>query len=134
MNLRLRTFFSLAFLLCFLGQAYSQSLQITGKVTRKSNGEALSGATVNVKGTTTSTTTDASGNYSISVPSAGSVLSVSYAGTLVQEITVRAAGELNFELDNNTATTLDDVVVVGYGQQRKASVTGAISTVKSKEL
>jgi TonB-linked SusC/RagA family outer membrane protein len=134
MNLRLRTFFSLAFLLCFLGQAYSQGLQVTGKVTRKSNGEALAGATVNVKGTTTSTSTDAAGNYSISVPSAGSVLSVSYAGTLVQEITVQAAGVVNFALDNNTATTLDDVVVVGYGQQRKASVTGSISTVKSKEL
>lgn len=132
MNLRLRTFFSLALLLCFFCQAYSQTLQVTGKVTSKTTGEGLPGATVSVKGTNTSATTDASGNFSISVPSAGSILTVTYVGMTAQEVTVQAAGELNISLVENT--TLDDVVVVGYGQQRKASVTGAISTVKTKEL
>ncbi|MEI9943583.1 MAG: carboxypeptidase-like regulatory domain-containing protein [Chitinophagaceae bacterium] len=83
--------------------------QVTGKVTRKSTGEPLSGATVNVKGTNTVTTTNQTGNFSINVPSAGSILVVTYAGMLVQETTVRSAGEVNFSLDDNTETLLTDV-------------------------
>src|SRR5688572_24479951 len=109
MNLRLRTFLSLAFLLCFIGQAYSQSLQVTGKVTFKTTGEALPGATVSVKGSNTTTTTDATGNFSISVPSAGSVLTITYVGMGDQEVTVQTAGAINISLEETT--TLNDVVV-----------------------
>lgn len=134
MNLRLRTFFSLAFMFCFLSQAYSQSLAVSGKVTRRTTGEALAGASVTVQGGNTNTLTDAEGKFSISVPSAGSILRVTYAGMMPQELTVQAAGEINFSLDDNADAILNDVVVVGYGQQKRASVTGAISTVKTKEL
>ncbi len=123
----------MAIMLGLFCPAYAQDLQVSGKVTRKTTGEALAGATVSVKGSNRSTTTDPSGNFSIAVPSAGSTLTVSYTGMADQEIVVRAAGELNFAMEDG-GSTLNDVVVVGYGQQRKASVTGAISTVKTKEL
>ncbi|MEO8403521.1 MAG: TonB-dependent receptor [Chitinophagaceae bacterium] len=109
-------------------------MQVTGKVTRKSTGEALAGATVEVKGTSNITTTNQSGNFSINVPSGGAVLAVTYAGMALQEINVQRAGEVNFSLEEGNSNTLSDVVVVGYGQQRRTNVTGAISTINTKPL
>jgi TonB-linked SusC/RagA family outer membrane protein len=121
-------------MLAFACQAWTQNnIQVTGKVTRKSTGEPLSGATVSVKGTTTATTTNDVGNFSLSIPQ-GSTLIISYTGLTISETVIRQAGEVNFSLEESGATVLSDVVVVGYGQQRRASVTGAISTVKTKEL
>jgi TonB-linked SusC/RagA family outer membrane protein len=134
MKFRNRLLFSMAFMLCLLGQAYAQGVEVRGKVTRKTTGEALAGATVSLKGAMTTVATDQSGNFSITIPSLGSVLIASYAGMTDQEITVQAAGELKIEMNDGAGETLNDVVVVGYGTQKKASVTGAISTIKSKEL
>jgi TonB-linked SusC/RagA family outer membrane protein len=134
MKIKIRFVLSMAFMLCLLCQAYAQNLRVTGKVTRKSTGEPLAGATVVVKGTTTSAITNETGNFSISLPQAGGTLVVSFAGMTVQETAVRNAGEVNFVLDENAESVLSDVVVVGYGSQRRANVTGAIATVKTKEL
>ncbi len=134
MKFKIRSLFSIPFMLCLLCQVYAQNPQVTGKVTRKSTGEPLAGATVSIKGTNTATTTNETGSFSISLPGSGATLVVSFAGMLSQEIAVKSAGEVNFILEENAASTLTDVVVVGYGQQKRANVTGAISTVGSKEL
>lgn len=128
----MRVFLSIGFLLCIFSAAWAQTIQVTGKVTRKTNGEALQGASVNIKGTNTTTTTNEAGNFTINVPQAGATLVISFAGMTVQEVAVTRAGAINVSLEE--AAALTDVVVVGYGQQRKANVTGSIATVNTKEL
>ncbi|TCJ14239.1 TonB-dependent receptor [Flaviaesturariibacter flavus] len=123
-------------LLCTLLSAYgsradAQELTVTGRVTN--NNEPVSGATVTVKGTKTATTTDARGNYTISVPRPGAVISVTHVGMEPQEQTISAAGTHNYNLTGLTGS-MNEVVVVGYGQQRKAVTTGSISSVKADQL
>lgn len=113
--------------------AFSQNISVSGKITSGSTNEPLSGATVAVKGTTSATTTDEGGNFNITVPQAGAILVVSYAGFENREFTVRNSSPLNLTL-NPLINTLDEVVVIGYGQQRKSLVTGAISSIKEDEL
>src|SRR5882724_8100733 len=120
-------------LLLILNEVQAQGIRVTGKVTRRSTGEALNAATVSVKGTKLATATDASGNFALTIPTASATLVVSYAGMTIREMAVQGAGEVNIALEENTSL-LNDVVVVGYGQQRRTSVTGAISTVNTKEL
>lgn len=112
----------------------AQGIQVSGKVTSKSTGEALVGATVGVKGSSTVTVTDAQGNFQITVPQKSPVLVVSYVGMTTQEVPVPANGSVTVQLEQSGRGSLDEVVVVGYGTQRKANVTGAISSVKAKEL
>lgn len=134
MNFKIRFLFGLVFILGLLVEGSAQNLQVTGKITRKTTGEPLAGASVNVKGTNTATTSNDAGNFSLSLPQGGGTLVVSFAGMNTQEILVQQAGAVNFILEENAASTLSDVVVVGYGQQKRANVTGAIGTVNSKEL
>jgi TonB-linked SusC/RagA family outer membrane protein len=134
MKFSIRVLLGMCFMLSLLTPAWAQNMQVTGKVTRKTTGEPLAGASVVLKGTNTTTTTNATGAFTISIPQAGGTLVVTYAGMALQEIPVTKAGEVNIALDDNTGSTLNDVVVVGYGQQRRATVTGAISTVNTKEL
>lgn len=117
----------------FSAQLWAQALTVTGKVTSRVNNEPLAGATVTISGTNTATVTDEAGNFTITVPQRGARLNVSYAGMEAQEVTVNEAGTLNISL-NNTGSTLNEVVVVGYGTQRRATVTSAISSVKAEEL
>src|SRR5690606_25789532 len=84
-------------------------------------------------GTGTATATDETGSYSISVPP-GSTLVVSYIGLATLERPVTGSGVMDFELSENASGTLDDVVVVGYGQQRRNNLTGSIATVNNKAL
>lgn len=104
---------------------------VTGNVT--ADGSALQGATILVKGTNTGAFTDASGNYSIEVPSNDAVLVISYVGYLRQEITVGTQSSINVSLEEDAAM-LDEVVVTGYGTQRKRDVTGSISTVSAEKI
>ncbi|HWJ30277.1 MAG TPA: carboxypeptidase-like regulatory domain-containing protein, partial [Flavisolibacter sp.] len=103
-----------AFLLLFsfTQQAIAQNLQIKGKVTSKTSGGPLLGASVVIKGTSTGTTTDDQGAFTINVPSRGTVLVISYAGAVTQEYTVNDAGPLNIQLDQQSGA-LNEVVVVG---------------------
>ncbi|HEY0059964.1 MAG TPA: SusC/RagA family TonB-linked outer membrane protein, partial [Flavisolibacter sp.] len=116
--------------LCF--HALAQSLQISGKVTSVATGEALPSATVTVKGTRVATTTDEQGAFTIAVPRLGSVLQISFAGMTAQEVTVNTTAPLTISLLGSAV--MDEVVVVGYGTQRKSVVTGAISSVKARDL
>jgi TonB-dependent SusC/RagA subfamily outer membrane receptor len=120
-------------ILCSL-QLLAQNVTVTGKVTNRANGEVLPGATVSVKGGQASTQTDANGMFSLGVPGSGAVLLVTYSGMLEQEIPVIPGGSVyNVQLDSRTGS-LNEVVVIGYGTQRKANVTGAIASVKAKDL
>lgn len=124
---------------CFLTQLFfsvvlAQGILVTGKVTNKANGEALSGATVSLKGTVTATTSDANGNFRINVPGAGSVLVITYISMIDQQIVVGPdTGPLAVQLEPR-ANSLNEVVVVGYGTQKRATLTGAISSVKARDL
>ena len=124
-----------AFLLLqgLINQTLAQNLQVSGKVTNSSTNEPLPGASISIKGTNLATTTNDEGNFTINVPQTGLVLQVSYAGMVTQEATVTSAGTLNFSLESATGA-LEEVVVVGYGTQRKSVVTGAISSVRARDL
>ena len=105
---------------------------ITGKVT-SDTGEPLIGASVSLKGTSTGAVTDASGSFSITVPDEGGVLVVTYIGFLQQEVPINDRSIINIVLQTD-AKALEEVVVIGYGVQKKSVVTGAISSVRATDL
>ncbi|MEI6183946.1 MAG: TonB-dependent receptor [Bacteroidota bacterium] len=128
------TLLCLVFFLAHLSQTIAQSNVVTGKVLNKTTNEPLVGATVKVLGTKTAVVTDSSGNFSVNLTK-GSVLVVSYVGMNSQQKSVRGAERLVFSLEENAESTLKDVVVnVGYGTQKKSVLTGAISSVKAKDI
>ncbi|OWW24657.1 SusC/RagA family TonB-linked outer membrane protein [Zobellia sp. OII3] len=104
---------------------------VSGTITDET-GAPLPGATVLEKGTTNGTTTDFDGNYKISA-SQNAVLIVSYLGYSTKEVAVNGQNNLNVQLDPD-ATQLEDVVVVGYGTQKRSDITGAIASVKSEDF
>ncbi len=111
----------------------TQNLSINGTVT-DSQGMPLSGANVIVKGTNIGAVTDFDGNYSLNnVPSIAKTLVVSFLGYKTLEIPINGQSQINVSLQED-ADSLDEVVIVGYGTQTKASVTNAISTVKGGDL
>ncbi|MET4082125.1 TonB-linked SusC/RagA family outer membrane protein [Pedobacter sp. UYP30] len=122
-------FMLLCFCLLSLG-AMAQN-KVTGKVT-DSKGETLVGVTIAVKGTKTGTSTDANGNYSIEAPSNATLL-FAYVGYVAQNIPLNGRTTINVQLKDDQQA-LDEVVVTGYGTQKKESITGAISGVTSKDI
>ena len=127
----LRTLCILAFLSWSI-VSYGQEISVTGKVTSASDGSALPGASVLIKGTTTGVPTDVEGNYSINVPS-NSILVFSMIGMTAQEIPVGAQTVLNVTLQDDSRA-LNEVVIVGYGTQRKLDVTGSVVQIKGSEI
>jgi TonB-linked SusC/RagA family outer membrane protein len=124
------------FMLLFIGIhtiALAQSVTVKGKVTNEKN-EAVPNITVLVKGTKTGATTDENGTYLINVPSSNSTLVFSSIGYQSQEVAVGNQSTINVVLKAAEAGQLDAVVVVGYGTQKKVTVTGAVSQVKGSEL
>lgn len=112
--------------------SFGQSrVKVTGKVTDDS-GEALIGVSITAKGENNGVTTDFEGNYQIET-NAGTTLVYSYIGYDPAERRVTQAGVINVTL-RESSTALNDVVVVGYGVQKKSSVTGAISQVKPEDI
>ncbi|WP_375436115.1 SusC/RagA family TonB-linked outer membrane protein [uncultured Hymenobacter sp.] len=108
----------------------SADITVTGTVT-DTKGEGLPGVNVVVKGTTNGTQTDAQGNFSITAPE-GAVLAFSFIGYRPQEVPASSA-KLSIKLASDDKA-LDEVVVVGYGTQSRATVTGAVSAVKSEDI
>ncbi len=132
---RLSTIISFAVLLlfCFTTIAFAQDqITVTGKVTDAADGESLIGVTVQLKGSTKGVTTDVNGGYNISVPSNGTLV-FSYLGYSNQEVVVNNRTSINVQLKVSNEL-LEQVVVVGYGVQRKIDVTGSVSQVKGETI
>lgn len=129
--LRLRVHLLLLFAL-ISSLSFAQGRKITGTITDEKQ-SPLSGATVAVKGTKVVTTTDASGRFSLTVPSNGKTLVVSFIGMQPQELAIGESPVVAVSL-NPTSSTLSDVVVIGYGTRRRAEVTSSISSVSAKDL
>ncbi|WP_345954320.1 TonB-dependent receptor [Mucilaginibacter sp. PAMB04168] len=125
----LRMFFALLFLSV---QAIAQQKAISGKVTNADDGNPQPGVSVKVKGGTNGTVTDVNGMYSIQAAN-GQVLVFSFIGSSNQEITVGSSNVINVKLGADTKS-LNEVVVVGYGTQKRADLTGAVTTVDTKAL
>ena len=123
-------FLMLIFLLGTVSVSWAQT-SVTGTVTDEQN-VPLPGANVIEKGTTNGTQTDFDGSFSIQV-SDDAILEISYLGYTIQEVAVQGRSSISVQLIED-ATQLEDVVVVGYGVQRKSDVTGAIGSVKSESF
>ncbi|PQA56854.1 SusC/RagA family TonB-linked outer membrane protein [Siphonobacter curvatus] len=119
--------------LSILLPAFTQSRSITGRVTDEKAKE-LPGVSVAIKGTSRGTTTDAQGDYRLAISDTGSVtLTFSSIGYQSQDILITDQAVLNITL-KATEQSLDEVVVVGYGTQKKKDLTGAISTIDAKDV
>ena len=126
------TFLSLLLLAAFA--VYAQDRTISGKVTDSKDGTPLAGVTVTVKGSTTSSQTDANGNFSISVPSNAKTLVFSYVGFGAEEMAIRANNSTIDLAMTSDERRLQEVVVVGYGTQKKKAVTAAITKVDVADI
>jgi TonB-linked SusC/RagA family outer membrane protein len=115
------------------GSNDDQQYTVTGTVKDAATGEALAGVTILVKGTTTGQITDANGKFSIRIPDREAVLQFSFIGFTPQEIKVQQGSVVNISMVTETKQ-IDEVVVVGYGTQKKESIVGAITQVNNKAL
>ena len=116
----------------FLG-ASAQNNTITGKVTSSDSDEGLPGVNVIVKGTSMGTVTDIEGAYSLEVPGTESILVFSSVGYVQEEVVVGNNTIVDLVLTEDV-TSLEEIVVVGYGTQKRTKVTGAIAEVESEQL
>lgn len=126
------------YMLCFFilgGMLYAQAQQktITGTVISATDNSPIPGVNVIEKGTSNGVTTDFDGNYSITINGNNAVLLFSYIGFINQEVTVGTDQKINITLKENV-NELSEIVVVGYGAQKKSDLTGAVSSVKEEEL
>ena len=131
LHLRGTKYLVLLWMLCCTFIVNAQ-INIQGKV-KDTNGEPLIGLNVMVKGTTVGTVTDASGNFSIKVPNQKSILAFSFVGYIKQFVPVGRNKEFTITMQEDNAL-LDEVMVVGYGTQKKSTLTGAVSQIKGDQL
>ncbi|MDV3310798.1 MAG: TonB-dependent receptor [Cyclobacteriaceae bacterium] len=113
-------------------EMYNDDISVTGQVVDE-NDTPLPSVNIVIKGTNTGVTTDADGRYTINVPDEEAVLVFSFIGYLTQEIRVGTQTTINIALVPDIST-LSEIVVVGYGTQKRSSVTGAVSSVNSEEI
>jgi TonB-dependent starch-binding outer membrane protein SusC len=128
---RMKYIFVLYLFLASLTGALAQGAAIKGKVSSET-GEGLPGVTVLVKGTTNGTATDAGGNFTLNVAGGGTLV-VSFIGYQTQELAINNRSTINVTLVPD-AKSLEEVVVVGYGVQKKETVTGSVAAVKGADL
>ncbi|WP_233219169.1 SusC/RagA family TonB-linked outer membrane protein [Adhaeribacter arboris] len=127
----MKYFILLHLLLFSITESFAQ-VSVKGKITGET-GEGLPGVTVLLKGTTTGATTDPDGNYTLALPNGNGTLVISFIGYQTQELAVNNRTTINVSLAPDTKA-LQEVVVVGYGTQKKETVTGSVATVKGAEL
>ncbi|MDR1764241.1 MAG: TonB-dependent receptor [Dysgonamonadaceae bacterium] len=118
-------------LLCSLSMS-AQRRNISGTVTEAATGEPVIGASVHVKGTSIGVSTDIEGKFKLSVPEDGKILVIDFLGYVSQELPINT-DVFNIALKDDAAD-LDEVVVIGYGTMKKRDLTGAVSSVSSKEI
>ena len=124
--------FTCVFALLSFGMAWAQKIQVTGRVT-DSTGEGIPGATIREKGTTNGVSADYNGVFSIKVADRNAILIISSIGYAAQEVKVGNQTAVNILLGEDTQQ-LDEVVVVGYGEAKKASFTGTATKVDSEKI
>ena len=125
--------FCLLLLLLLQTNAWAQSKTITGVITDEKNAP-VSGASVLVKGTTTGTSTNTTGNFTLNVPATATTLTVSYVGYTSQDVNVTSQTSVTVSLVPETQSALNEVVVIGYGTARKRDLTGSIASVAAKDF
>ncbi|MXV53193.1 SusC/RagA family TonB-linked outer membrane protein [Pedobacter sp. HMF7647] len=123
------------FMICY---AFAMSVQaqnrvVEGKVTDRKDNSPLIGVSVIVKGATTGTRTDANGAYRLSVPTSAQALIFTYLGYERQEVAINSRTTINASL-SSSSTSLNEVVVVGYGTQRVRDATGAVASIGTKDF
>lgn len=111
----------------------AQTFTVSGNVIEESSGLPLIGATIVQKGTSNGVTTDFDGNFTLENLSSGDILEISYIGFVTQEIPVTSSRSINVILVEDLAK-LDEIVIVGYGTQRKKEITGAVSVISSETI
>ncbi len=121
------------FLFFISGNIMAQKISVTGKVTDASSGSPLLGVSIGITGTTLGTISDVDGKFTIQVPSKDAILVFSSVGYKPQQIVVGENSQLNVSLVLEM-TQLEQIVVVGYGTQRKKDLTGSIALVSTKDM
>ncbi|MGI8950574.1 MAG: SusC/RagA family TonB-linked outer membrane protein [Chitinophagaceae bacterium] len=114
-------------LILFCTNVFAQKI-VTGSITNKTDNKPIAGATVQIKGTTIGTQTNADGDFTIKVPQENSVLSVTVVGYQTTETSVAGKSNINFSL-SQTTSLLNEVVVTGYSAQKKKDITGSVAVV-----
>ncbi|WP_299546872.1 TonB-dependent receptor [Seonamhaeicola sp.] len=109
-----------------------QEIEVNG-IIQDSNGQPLPGANILEKGTTNGTQSDFDGNFSITIQDKDAVLVISYLGFLTNEVALNGQTSIVVTLQDD-ASKLDEIVIVGYGSQRKSDLSGSVSSVKAKDL
>jgi TonB-dependent starch-binding outer membrane protein SusC len=128
----MKKFLLLFYCLALAITVMAQQTVVTGTV-RDQSGTSLPGASVLLKGTTTGTSTDAEGRYSLNVPAEGGVLVFSFIGNLTEEVDIGKQTTIDVKLTPDL-TMLGEIVVVGYGTQKKADVVGSMNSLSDKEF
>src|SRR5258708_8456356 len=118
--------------LFLLFYAQAQDRTVTGTVA-DDKGNALSGATIKIKGSNNGVSSDVAGRFSLAVPSGASTLEVSYVGFETQSVALTGRTEFHIALAA-TRSSLDEVVVVGYGTQKRKDVTGSVASVRGSVI
>ncbi len=132
MNLK-RLFMAFVLPLAFMAFANAQDKVVTGKVTDSKDGTPLIGVTVMIKGTTRGAQTAADGSFRLSVPANATTLVISSLGYTTQEVAI-GSGTVNVALVAGAGANLNEVVVIGYGTQRKKDLTSAVVSVSEKDF
>lgn len=127
--------FSMTIIFCLglLSTAFAQTREVSGVVISGEDNLPLPGASVLVKGTTNGTVTDIDGKFTLSVSGPSDVLVLSFIGFTQMEVPIGDRSTFDLTLQPDTKS-LEEVIVVGYGEQKKETITGSVATVKGKEL
>lgn len=131
MNTKL-TYYTIALLL-LLSEALSAQVSVSGRITGAADGQPLIGATVAIEGTSGGAIADIEGQFRLTAPSSESVLVFSYTGMISKKEKIGSRSVIDVVLDEN-ASLIDEVVVVGYGSQKRSNISGAVSTVTAAEI
>ncbi|WP_139958682.1 SusC/RagA family TonB-linked outer membrane protein [Flavicella sediminum] len=130
-NRKTTVYLCLCFFLCFATQIQAQKIAVSGVVTNSEDGMPVPGLSVVIKNTNKGVVTDFDGMYTIKAK-VGDVLTFSYVG--MQEMSVKVSGTKHNVIMTALLESLEEVVVIGYGTQKKKEVTGAVAQVKSEEI
>ncbi|MDQ3015108.1 MAG: TonB-dependent receptor [Bacteroidota bacterium] len=131
MNLNMRKYLVLLNLFFFF--TLQAQYQVNGRVTMLPDNSPAIGAVVSVKGTTLGTVTDFDGKYSIDVPTEKSILVINYTGYATQEFEVGSRSTIDASL-KETVSQLDEVIVTGYGVQKRSNISGSVATVSAEDI